>query len=597
MNFAVGGMLTNRPEEAAALPRATILLVDDRPENLLALEALLEPLNCRLVRAHSGLDALKILLKSDIAVILMDVQMPGMDGFEAATLIKDREKTRHIPIIFVTALSNQEQYVFQGYSAGAVDYITKPYNPYVLRSKVAIFVELWHKTEEIKRQSELLRMSEQREQAARAREREREAERRHLAELAASEARFRRVVESNIFGVVFWDKNGGITEANDAFLHMTGYTRKEVEGGKLNWRQMTPVEYQPEDIEALRELEKQGITAAHEKELVHKNGARVPVLWCAAALDDPLEKPQTEADALNGNSDNEEKGIYFVVNITNLKLAESSLMVAKEEAEQAREVAERANKAKSEFISSVSHELRTPLNAILGFSKLLLNPRLGPLNADQASCVKDVVQSADHLLQIINDLLDLSKIEAGKMTLDVGRFSLPDLLQQSLVIVRDKAQAQKLKLSVEVTPEIEELAFVEGDERKIRQVMFNLLSNAVKFTPDGGSITVRAVRAEDQNACVVSVQDTGIGIALEDQERILHAFEQADLSYARQHQGTGLGLPLSRLIVELHGGRLWLQSAPGQGSTFSFSLPLYSIAESSQPASLQDAHVMLEEAA
>jgi signal transduction histidine kinase len=191
----------------------------------------------------------------------------------------------------------------------------------------------------------------------------------------------------------------------------------------------------------------------------------------------------------------------------------------------------------------------------------------------------------------------LSKIEAGKMTLDVGRFSLPDLLQQSLVIVRDKAQAQKLKLSVEVAPEIEELAFVEGDERKIRQVMFNLLSNAVKFTPDGGSITVRAVRAEDQNACVVSVQDTGIGIALEDQERILHAFEQADLSYARQHQGTGLGLPLSRRIVELHGGRLWLQSTQGQGSTFSFSLPLYSIAESIQPASLQDARVMLEEAA
>lgn len=554
--------------EAGELPRASILLVDDRPENLLALEALLTPLNCRLVRAYSGLDALKVLLTDDIALILMDVQMPGMDGFEAATLIKDREKSRHIPIIFVTALSTQEEYIFQGYMTGAVDYIAKPYNPRILLSKVSVFVDLWQKAEQIKLQGELLRLSEQREQEARAREREREAERRHLAELSASEARFRRVVESNIFGVAFWSENGRITEANDAFLQMTGYTGEEVQKGQLNWKEMTPPQHRNAETEALQEMEKSGVTAAHEKELLHKNGALVPVLWCAATLENASSKKSAK-----------EKGVYFVVNITNLKLAEASLMAAKEEAESARETAEKANQAKSEFISSVSHELRTPLNAILGFSKLLLNPRLGSLNDDQNSCVKDVVQSADHLLQIINDLLDLSKIEAGKMTLDTVKFSLPQLLEQSLTIVRDKAQAQNLTLAVEVAPEIEELAFMEGDERKIRQVMFNLLSNAVKFTPDGGKITVRAKRASDQNACIVCVEDSGIGIAPEDQERILNAFEQADLSFARQHQGTGLGLPLTKRIVELHGGRFWLQSTPGEGSTFSFSLPLYGSAE------------------
>src|SRR5688500_8529300 len=153
--LAVPSSKRDGPELAFAVPRATILIVDDRPENLLALEALLEPLDCDMLRAHSGLEALKVLLSREVALILMDVQMPQMDGFEAATLIKEREKSRHIPIIFVTALSNQENYVFQGYSAGAVDYISKPYNPHVLRSKVAVFIELWHKTEEIKRQGEL----------------------------------------------------------------------------------------------------------------------------------------------------------------------------------------------------------------------------------------------------------------------------------------------------------------------------------------------------------------------------------------------------------------------------------------------------------
>lgn len=426
------------------IPAASLLLVDDRPENLLALEAILEPLGCNLLRAYSGTEALKHLLGGDIALILMDVQMPGMDGFDTAAIIKEREKTRHIPIIFITALSTEEVYVFQGYSAGAVDYLAKPYNPHILRSKVAVFVDLWNKSEQIKQQGELLRQVEQREQQALAREREREAEQRHMKQL----------------------------------------------------------------------------------------------------------------------------------------------LQAKNEAERAREVAERANRAKSEFISNVSHELRTPLNAIIGFSKLLLNPRVGPLNDDQESCVNDVVHSGEHLLQIINDILDLSKIEAGKMTLEIVAFSLPDLLEQSLVIVREKALLHNLEISVEIMPEVVEMAPLQADQRKIKQVMFNLLSNAVKFTPDGGRIVVRAVAAtaEEDAVVVVSVSDTGIGISPDHQTRIFDAFEQVDSSYARQQQGTGLGLPLTKRIVELHGGRLWLDSAEGQGSTFFFSLPLIMPASSSPPA-------------
>jgi signal transduction histidine kinase len=245
----------------------------------------------------------------------------------------------------------------------------------------------------------------------------------------------------------------------------------------------------------------------------------------------------------------------------------------------AKEQAERANRAKSDFISSISHELRTPLNAIIGFSKLMLNPRVGPLNEDQTAYMQDVVQSADHLLQLINDVLDLSKIEAGKMALEDSPFCLVETLEQSLGIIREKAKQHSLKVSTDFTPEIINLPPVLADQRKVKQVMYNLLSNAAKFTPDGGSIMVRAVLGDSSCATpgtsvVVSVEDTGIGIAPDHQKRIFGAFEQVDSSYARQQQGTGLGLALTKEIVEMHGGHIWLASTPGEGSTFSFSLPL-----------------------
>jgi hypothetical protein len=191
-----------------------------------------------------------------------------------------------------------------------------------------------------------------------------------------------------------------------------------------------------------------------------------------------------------------------------------------------------------------------------------------------------VVHSAEHLLQLINDILDLSKIEAGKMVLEPGSFSVADLLDQSLTIVREKAQSMGLELVVELSPEVEALPEIVGDTRKIKQVMYNLLSNAVKFTVQGG-LTIRAYCesvADDATHArpqlVISVRDTGIGIPAEHQARIFHPFEQVDSSYTRQQQGTGLGLALTRRIVELHGGRIWVESEPGQGSTFSFTLPL-----------------------
>jgi len=236
-------------------------------------------------------------------------------------------------------------------------------------------------------------------------------------------------------------------------------------------------------------------------------------------------------------------------------------------ADKSREV-EAANRHKSEFLANMSHELRTPLNAVIGFSEVLLERMFGELNDKQAEYLADILASGRHLLSLINDILDLSKIEAGQMELAPSTFSLADALGNAVTLVKERAQRRGVRLQVDLSscPE----SFV-ADERKLKQVLLNLLSNAVKFTEEGGTIRLRAVAAGDSVEFAVS--DTGIGIAPSDQARIFEAFRQAEGDYARKAEGTGLGLTLSRRIVELHGGRIWVESELGKGSTFTFSLP------------------------
>ena len=550
--------------------KANILLVDDRSENLLALRAILESLDCRFVEANSGTQALKHLLKDEFALILMDVQMPGLDGFETTTLIKEREKTRHIPIIFVTAISKEQHYIFKGYSSGAVDYISKPFDPDILRSKVAVFIDLWSKGEQIKAAATRELRYEQIERERELARVELELKRQHLAEIAESQAdleRFKETLDATLDGVWIFDgQHWHYSYVNQGALNQLGYEREEMAA-------MTPVEVKPlftqESFRALLAPlvagEKQSLT--YETQHQHKSGLQFPVEVFLQYVEPPFNAPPGEIGSF----------ISIVRDITERKQAENLLIEAKELAEHERERAERANHAKSEFIAGVSHELRTPLNAIIGFSKLLLNPRVGPLNEDQTAYTQDVVQSAEHLLQLINDILDLSKIESGKMALELEDFSLAEVLEQSLVVVRSAAEAHDLGLSVELSPEIQALSPISGDVRKVKQVMYNLLSNAVKFTPDGGSVRISAAcdaASDGLNQAIIRVSDTGIGIAPDHQKRIFSAFEQVDSSYTRQQQGTGLGLALTRSIVELHGGKLWLESEEGRGSTFSFSLPL-----------------------
>jgi signal transduction histidine kinase len=228
---------------------------------------------------------------------------------------------------------------------------------------------------------------------------------------------------------------------------------------------------------------------------------------------------------------------------------------------------ETASRHKSEFLANMSHELRTPLNAIIGFSQVLRQRLFGEINEKQEEYLDDILSSGNHLLELINDVLDLSKVEAGQVELEVAPFSLREALERSVVMVREQATKRGVRLSLEIAPDVD---LVDGDERRLRQVLYNLLTNAVKFTPENGSIDVASTRVDGE--VQVSVADDGPGVAPEDHERIFEEFQQTEVGSA-QREGTGLGLALSKRLIELHGGRIWVESEPGHGSRFVFTLP------------------------
>jgi signal transduction histidine kinase len=236
---------------------------------------------------------------------------------------------------------------------------------------------------------------------------------------------------------------------------------------------------------------------------------------------------------------------------------------------------EAANRNKSEFLANMSHELRTPLNAIIGFSEVLIEKMFGELNDKQLDYLRDIHASGHHLLTLINDILDLSKIEAGRMELDLTRFDLTELLESSLTLVRERASRHGLNLELKVDDAMGEWV---ADQRKVKQVVINLLSNAVKFTPAGGSVTLRtrllpATDGSTGGTAEIAVIDTGVGIAADQQALVFEEFRQAGGDHLRKSEGTGLGLALAKRFAELHGGTIRVESVLGEGSTFAFILP------------------------
>jgi signal transduction histidine kinase len=229
-----------------------------------------------------------------------------------------------------------------------------------------------------------------------------------------------------------------------------------------------------------------------------------------------------------------------------------------------------ASQHKSEFLANMSHELRTPLNAVIGFSEVLTERMFGELNEKQDEYVRDINASGTHLLSLINDILDLSKVEAGRMELELAGFDLPQAIENAVVLVRERALRRGITLEQSIDARLGE---IRGDERKVKQVLLNLLSNAIKFTPEGGRVGVRAAPVDEH--LEVSVNDTGVGIAPEDQEAVFEEFRQVGTA-EKKAEGTGLGLALARKFIELHGGRIWVKSQAGIGSTFTFTIPMRS---------------------
>ncbi len=366
------------------------------------------------------------------------------------------------------------------------------------------------------------------------------------AELLEREAHVRRLVDSNIIGIFFWDLNGDILDANDAFLQITGYTRADLEEGSIDWAAMTPPEYAAADEKALQELRQNGTALQYEKEYITKDGKRAPVLIGGALLEGSREM-----------------GIAFVLDLTERKRADAEL--------RARQAADAANEAKSQFLANMSHELRTPLNAILGYAQLLLNDE--GRDERTAAGLNTIRQSGELLLTLINDILDVAAIESGKMALQPEAVDLPVFLRTVTDIVRVKADQKNLLLTLHTEPGLAQTVHV--DEKRLRQVLLNLLSNAVKFT-DAGEVQLRVYPLAPAGATVrlrFEVKDSGIGIDPEQLGAIFEPFVQAP-DVQRRFGGTGLGLSISRQLLSLMRSDIHVDSRVGQGSCFRFDLEL-----------------------
>ena len=528
--------------------KASILLVDDRPANLLALEAVLEPLGQRLVSAASGEEALLRLLEEDFAVILLDVQMPGMDGLQTAEILKARDKTAHVPIIFITAISRETSFVFQGYSLGAVDYLTKPFDPEILRSKVAVFVDLFLKGEKIKQQEALLR----------------HREREDL--LRRSEHRYRALTDAMplcmwvarpdgeaYLGNRVWLEYAGLSpEENAGQGYLRGVypsDREEVRFGLAEAQSGRPFETQVRLVRrphGTDRFERGGEARWHLVRTVAEHdetGAIVGLITTATDIDDRRRAEEARAQLLAGE-------------------------------QAARHEAEVASRLKDEFLGTVSHELRTPLTAIVSWARIL---KIGGIDGEKfARAVETIERNARAQAEMIDNLLDVSDIVTGRVRLNLISLQLSLVIHAAMQAVRPASTAKGIDVTFAIgRDEGPEEGFVRGDPERLHQVIWNLLMNAIAFTPQGGKVHVWLYTRDE--VVVVRVSDTGSGISADFLPHVFERFRQGDARTTRAHRGLGVGLAIVRHLVELHGGTVHADSpGEGAGTTITITVPLAS---------------------
>ncbi|HWN95384.1 MAG TPA: ATP-binding protein [Methylomirabilota bacterium] len=516
-------------------PKVNILLVDDRADKLLALQAVLKDLNQNVVVARSGKEALRQLLQTEFAVILLDVSMPGMDGFETAALIRKREATEHTPIIFVTSLNQSENQITRGYQLGAVDYILSPIIPTVLRSKVSVFVELFKRTEQIKRQGERLRQLEEM------------AFKRQLTEAVdrlEAETKRNRFFTLALDMLAIADFDGFILQMNPTWVKTLGFSEDEFKSRP--GLDFVHAEDRPAMIEQLERLREGADSSYFEGRYRCKDGSFRWLGWTASPF--PSERL-----------------IYiFARDITQRKTNEQKIESLNAQLKQRVHELTDINSELEAFSYSISHDLRAPLRSMQGFADALLEEQGERLDDTGREYARRVVNSAKYLDALLNDLLDYSKLSRAE--LERERVDLRKETSELIALLENDVKKRNAQIELEFASEM-----VSAHPATLRQIMANLVCNALKFVPPERPPVVR-IRTERRDGVVrIWVEDNGIGIAPEHCDRIFGLFER--LHTVQDYPGTGIGLALVRKGAERMSGCAGVESEPQRGSRFWVELP------------------------
>ncbi len=515
---------TKNTEYLVIKEKSNVLIVDDLPENLMAAEKVIKNLDVNIFKVESGFEALSILMDKNFAVVLLDVQMPDMDGFETATLIRGNNNTKNTPIIFMTAFNKDDKFVFEGYESGAVDYLFKPLDPVIVRHKVQIFVEL----DQQRKALEIL-----------------------LDKRKKSEAKVihqnKLILDTVGEGILGLNSDGDIIFINPMASTMLGHD--VIENSNGNIYQIIPANNPKFDTpSAFLEAIKFGKPLYdQEDQFWNKDGKQYPIEFTC--------NPISTDDSSNGM-------VVVFKDISERKAIEKAIIKNKEEAE-------KANNAKSDFLARMSHELRTPLNAIIGFSQYLQRNKDNPLLADQLADVKTIQSAGNHLLFLINEILELSVIESGKMVISQETVSVSQVMKETMDLIRPMSE----EMNVEIRDDISkgERHYVISDKFRLKQVLLNLISNAVKYNRDDGKVSVFCEEMPD-GFLRINIMDNGLGIDDSQKEHMFDAFTRVH-STEKNVDGAGIGLTIAQKIIRAMKGKLDLHSTPGQGSCFYIELP------------------------